>query len=427
MILWLGSFAVSAGMSLVVPFLSVFIEQLGVKNIGQVEQLNGIAFAITFLAGAILSTFWGRLADRRGRKLVLMISGLGLSIINLLYLFTPNVSVLIFFRLLQGLFSGYIPAANAFVAKETPGNKSGWALATLSTGMVTGNLFGPILGGFLDELLGIRNVFLVTACFLFVAFLLTRFFLKELDVQAEESNRTQTGRDTPSLPENNPSVKVADKNTASPTEAINVSKKINIKLIFGLCACACLLNTANQSIEPIVTIFVTQLLKNSPGLGSHIGLYSGLVISATGLGILISASKIGKLADRVGYAPILLLSILLSTAVFIPMAFVHFAWQLMLLRFVLGITQAGIMPMISTMLKQASPPESIGQIFGYNQSAGMLGLVFGPLLGGQISACFGFTNIFFVTAAIMLLQLLVLVFSLNGSITKFGLGKNKAA
>jgi MFS transporter, DHA1 family, multidrug resistance protein len=416
MILWLGSFAVSAGMSLVVPFLSVFIEQLGVKNIGQVEQLNGIAFAITFLAGAALSTFWGHLADRRGRKLVLMISGLGLSLINLLYLFTPNVYVLIFFRLLQGLFSGYIPAANAFVAKETPGNKSGWALATLSTGMVTGNLFGPILGGFLDELLGIRNVFIVTACFLFVAFLLTRFFLKELDVPFEaKGTENQIERDAPLQ---------LKKGTAFAEIA---PKKLNLKLIFGLCVSACLLNTANMSIEPIATIFVRQLLKNSPELGTHIGLFSGLVISATGLGILLSASKIGKLADRIGYTPVLFLSVLLTTIVFIPMSFVHFAWQLMVLRFLLGITQAGIMPMISTLLKLASPPESIGQVFGYNQAAGMLGLVFGPLLGGQLSAYFGFTNIFFVSAAIMLIQLFVLVFSLRGSRKKAGLSKNKAA
>lgn len=371
-------------MNLVVPFLSFFIQKLGVKDLNQVEQLSGVAFGITFLFAALMSPLWGKISDTHGRKLVLMCTSLGMAVVNLFTGFAVNVPMLIIFRILQGVASGYIPSSVSFVANQTPSDKTGWALATLTTGSMAGTLLGPIIGGYLDELIGMRNVFFVTAAFLFISFLVAKFFLVEnvTDTASEQVNKSNENKSIWS--------RVASK-----------------YFVFGLLISSCIINTANQSIEPIVSLYVKQLLKISHTSTSHLSLYSGVVMSATGLGVLLTASAIGKLGDKKGYIRIFSISVLCSSVVFIPMAFVKNAWQLMGLRFILGLTQAGIMPAIATMLKKVTPSDISGRIFGYNQAFQFIGLVVGPVLGGQLSSHFGFTCIFFTTSFLLILNFIM--------------------
>lgn len=372
-------------MSLVVPFLPFFIQQLGVTNLNYVEQLSGLAFGITFLFAALMAPLWGKISDTRGRKLALMCTSLGMAVVNFFTGFSINVYMLIGFRILQGLTSGYIPAAVSLIAKETPAENVGWALATLTTGSMAGSLIGPVIGGYLDELIGIRNVFFVTAAFLFLSFLVAKLFLVEkVDVKPlKEIKKTDTEQ--------------------------SIWTKIEAKyFVFGLLISSCVINTANQSIEPIVSLYVKHLFSISNTSSSHLSLYSGFVMSATGFGVLLTASKIGRFGDKTSYLRVFRISILCSAIVFIPMAFVRNAWELMGLRFLLGITQAGIMPAISTMLSKVTPENISGRMFGYNQAAQFTGLVIGPILGGQLSSHFGFSCIFFSTSFLLIVNFLII-------------------
>lgn len=394
----IGTFNTSMGMSLVVPFLAFYIESLGVKNVNSVEQLSGIAFAVTFLVAALMSPIWGKLSDRRGRKLVMMCTAMGLSIVSFGTAFATNVYMLIFFRILQGLISGFNPSAISLVAKETPSKKTGWALAMLTTASMAGMLLGPIVGGYLDELVGIRVVFFITAGFLFMSFLVVKLFLVEKKSELK-LNETKVS-------------KVNEKKQS-------IWDKVESKyFIFVLLISTCIINTSNQSIEPIVSLYVRQLLSMSHISGTHSSLYSGIVMSATGFGILISAAKIGKIGDRGSYFKVLRISIICSAIMFIPMIFVRNPWELMVLRFILGITQAGIMPAIATMLKKTSSIEISGTIFGYNQAAQYSGLVFGPIIGSQISAHFGFAHVFLFTTFLLLLNYGLIVYTKKRSAEK---------
>ena len=93
--------------------------------------------------------------------------------------FVANIYWLIFLRLLNGVFAGFVPNATALIASQVPKEKSGSALGALSTGVVAGTLTGPFIWGFIAELLGIRTVFLLVGSFLFLAAVLTIFFIKE--------------------------------------------------------------------------------------------------------------------------------------------------------------------------------------------------------------------------------------------------------
>ncbi|GDT78075.1 drug efflux system protein [Escherichia coli] len=122
---WLGCFLTGAAFSLVMPFLPLYVEQLGVTGHSALNMWSGIVFSITFLFSAIASPFWGGLADRKGRKLMLLRSALGMGIVMVLMGLAQNIWQFLILRALLGLLGGFVPNANALIATQVPRNKSG--------------------------------------------------------------------------------------------------------------------------------------------------------------------------------------------------------------------------------------------------------------------------------------------------------------
>lgn len=131
---WLGCFLTGAAFSLVMPFLPLYVEQLGVTGHSALNMWSGLVFSVTFLFSAVASPFWGGLADRKGRKIMLLRSALGMAIVMLLMGLAQNIWQFLILRALLGLLGGFIPNANALIATQIPRHKSGWALGTLSKG-----------------------------------------------------------------------------------------------------------------------------------------------------------------------------------------------------------------------------------------------------------------------------------------------------
>lgn len=160
-------------------FLPLYVSQLGVTSHEALSMWSGLTFSVTFLISAIVSPMWGSLADRKGRKLMLLRASLGMAIAILLQAFATNVWQLFLLRGVMGLTSGYIPNAMALVASQVPRERNGWALSTLSTAQISGVIGGPLMGGFIADHVGLRAVFCITAGLLVVSFMVTLFFIKE--------------------------------------------------------------------------------------------------------------------------------------------------------------------------------------------------------------------------------------------------------
>ena len=160
------------------PFMALYIEELGVKG-DMVEWYTGLSVAISALASALVSPVWGRLADRYGRKPMMIRASMVMTFTMGGLALVPNVFWLLFLRTLNGLFAGYVPNATALIASQVPQNRSGYALGTLSTGLTAGVLIGPLLGGTLSEAFGMRGTFLLVGLILFICCLLTIFGLRE--------------------------------------------------------------------------------------------------------------------------------------------------------------------------------------------------------------------------------------------------------
>ncbi|EPJ9037743.1 multidrug efflux MFS transporter [Serratia ureilytica] len=375
---WLGCFFTGLAMSQILPFLPLYVEQLGVSDHQSLSLWSGLVFSGTFLVSAVVSPLWGSLADRKGRKLMLLRASLGMAIVIALQGLATNVWQLFALRALMGLTSGYIPNAMALVASQAPRDKSGWALGTLSTGQISGVIAGPLLGGLMADHLGLRVVFFVTSGLMFVSFLVTLFLIKERRITVKKADQLSGKAVFRSLP--------------------------YPALIVTLFVCTLMIQLANSSISPILTLFIRELSGNV----SNIAFVSGMIAAVPGIAALISAPHLGRLGDRIGTARILIAALLFTTGLFAVMAWVNTPLQLGILRFLLGFADGALMPAVQALLLKYSSDQVTGRIFGYNQSFMYLGNVVGPLLGSGISAMMGFRWVFAVTAVLVLFNALQL-------------------
>jgi MFS family permease len=363
-----GSFTTIMAMTLLLPFLPLYVAQLGVTDHAAIVQWSGIAYGAPFLTAGLTAPLWGRLADRYGRKLMLIRASLGMAIAMSLIGMAHNVWQLVALRLLAGLLGGYASGSTVLVAAQTPKSRSGWALGVLSSGIMAGNLVGPLIGGVLPPLIGIRATFLLAGAVIFITFLGTTFLIREEPLPRAERRKMQGGWQL--IPDKRP--------------------------IIAMLATGLLLMLANMSVEPIITVYVAELVAPP-----RVTLVAGLVMSAAALGSILSASHLGKLADRVGHWRIVIACLAVAALLLIPQAFVTNGWQLIVLRFLMGLALGGLLPCIASVIRHNVPQAIAGGMLGYSVSAQYAGQVLGPLGGGFVGGHIGMRAVFLGTAALM--------------------------
>ena len=367
-----GSFTTIIAMTLLLPFLPLYVEQLGVTDHAAIVQWSGAAYGATFLSAALVAPLWGRLADRYGRKPMLIRASLGMSVAMALIGLAGNVWQLVGLRLLAGLLGGYASGSMVLVATQTPRDRTGWALGTMSSAIMAGNLVGPLVGGVLPPLIGIRATFFAAGAMIFVAFLATAFLIRE-------DKKTPADKKQPNA-------------TDSGWAAVADKRPLVAMLFTGM-----LLMLANMSIEPIITVYVATLVDDP----NRVTMMAGVVMSAAALGSILSASRLGKLADRVGHWNVIVGCLAVSALLLVPQAFVTAGWQLVVLRFLMGLSLGGLLPCIASVIRHNVPERVAGNMLGYSTSAQYTGQVAGPLLGGFVGGHIGMRAVFLGTCVLM--------------------------
>ena len=367
-----GSFVNMAGMTILLPFLPNYVRDLGVKDETAIVFWSAAAFSASFLAAGLVSPIWGWLADLYGRKPMLIRACLGMTIAISAMGMAHNVYQLVALRALAGFLGGYTSGSVILVASQTPRDRSAWALGKLSIGSLSGSLIGPLIGGALPRLIGLRETFLATGAAIFVAFLLTTFVIRE---DRSLRPRRENGR----LPPLGHLVK-------------------DWRPIAFMLASAALLLVANMSVEPIVTLYVGEIAR----AGDDVVLYAGAAMSAAAFAAMIAAPSIGRFADRRGHWRVVALGFLAAGALLVPQAFVTAPWQLVALRFAMGLALAGLMPAITALIRRSAPDAAMGRILGFSQSAQYFGQIAGPFAGAAVAARFGMRAVFLATALAML-------------------------
>lgn len=369
-VLWVGVFFCSTAYSISIPFLSIFLsDELGVTS--HLEIWSGVSFGITFLASALISPFWGSLADKYGRKPMLIRSGFSLAALYLINYFVHDPYVFLIVRVLQGLLAGFVPAAIAMVATNTPEHKTGYALSIMSTAGATGSIIGPLIGGVVSYYTSNRIAFLFSAGIVLVSALIATFFAKEqnFDRSAPRSH-------------------VAD----DIREARSNRVFITLLMLAGMSTFSVMI------LEPLLPIYLLDMgiSKNSASLSS------GIVFSAVGIATVLMAPQWGRIGSRKGFGMVLFIGLIGGGIGNILQFFVSGYVEFAILRFAYGLFYAGVLPSVNAMIVQVIEPGFRGRAFGLNQAASQLATMAGPIIGGLLGAFIPIKWVFVINGMMLL-------------------------
>ena len=174
-----ASFMGFMGFTLVMPFLPVYIQQLGVTDVGEIALWAGLSLGVTPAVTAVLSPFWGRLADRFGRKLMVERSLISFVLVMSAMAFVTRPWHIFALRAVQGVFAGYGGLTLAMAAESAPHDRLARAIGLVQSAQRLGPALGPVIGGVVAEVAGIRRAFFVTAFFYAVALALVFLFYND--------------------------------------------------------------------------------------------------------------------------------------------------------------------------------------------------------------------------------------------------------
>lgn len=371
--LWLAQFLAMMGMSGCVPFLPMFIQELGVHDKALAQTWSGFVFSGPFLVSFITTPIWSALGDRYSRKLLVIraVSGLSLSMIGMG--FSSSVEELLMWRIIQGAVSGFVAANLSFVSAETPKENVGYAIGVLQSSQSAGAVLGPFAGGVLSQLLGMRSVFWAVGILSIISAIIVGLSVVETHRSQSTKNSSKSAKDNLRY-------------------AFNHS---DIRLILLL------MIIAQMSIvftTPVFPFFLQELGTPKEWLELATGAFVGIV----GLNSLIFTPRWGRRNDTKGYTKTIMVTASIVGVITILQALSPEPWTLLVLRFFIGVFVGGVVPSLSTALSKIAPDEIRGGIMGLAASAMLLGNLLSPPFSGWFSTVAG-VRMSFVCAGLLML------------------------
>ena len=370
-------FCTSFGVSQLAPILPLYFHDLGVKTPEAMSLWSGLATGATYLIVCLAAPFWGRVADKKGRKITLIRSSFGMALCNLLLAFQTTPEGVVLIRLVQGLVSGFYTATITLIASETPLERTGWALGLLASANLTGSLIGPLIGGYLADIIGIRNDFILVGILMSIAGVLATVFIHENYQPKANVEKLTLSKLKEKIPEFNS--------------------------IVALCIASFIYAICIMSLQPVISIYIKGIV---PSNTENVAFIAGAVFSAMGIAQLISSSPLGKLVDKIGPRKVLMVSLIYVGILNIPQAYVSDVYQLAIIRFLQGFGLGGMLPALNTYLSSKTPREFTGQVFSYNQSSLFLGYFLGSIGGASLMAWLGFTTLFWASGGLFIVSAL---------------------
>lgn len=371
-ILWVGVFFTAASFSMVVPFLPLFLLQLGVHD--NTEMWSGLIFGSAFFAGAIASPFWGRVADKYGRKPMIVRAGIALFVIYTLMAFVTNPYQILGLRILQGLLSGFIPGAIALVGTNTPSKHVGYALSLISSGSAAGQIAGPLFGGAIAHLVGNRWAFATGGIIVGLATLLIIFLVREENFRPSKEKGSIIN-----------DFKVA----------LNNHTFLLVLILTLVVSCSIM------TIEPVLPLYVVKL----SGSADSASLLAGIIFSLPAIASVLFAPRWGKWADKVGFQRVLFIGLLGGGLGMLAQVLFAEIWGFSIIRFIFGIFFCAVYPALNGLVVKSTPDDFRGRAFSLNQTANQLGGMVGPMIGGLIGGFFPVQVVFIVTGILLLVAM----------------------
>ena len=370
-------FCTAFGVSQLAPILPLYFHDLGVQTPEAMSLWSGLATGATYIIVCLAAPFWGRVADKKGRKITLIRSSFGMALCNVLIAFQTTPEGVVLIRLVQGLVSGFYSASITLIASESPIERTGWALGLLASANLAGSLIGPLLGGYIADTVGIRNDFIIVGALMGLAGVLATIFIHENYVPQPNPEKLSIRKLKEQIPEFNS--------------------------IVALCVASFIYAICIMSLQPVISVYIKGIV---PSDTENLAFIAGAVFSAMGIAQLLSSSPLGKLVDKIGPRKVLVVSLIYVGLFNIPQAYVSDVYQLAIIRFLQGFGLGGMLPALNTYLSSKTPREFTGQVFSYNQSCLFFGYFLGSVGGASLMAWLGFTTLFWVSGGLFIISAL---------------------
>lgn len=363
----------SASYTMLVPFLPMYLtRELGV-DAASVNIWSGIVFSASFAVSAVMAPFWGKLADKKGKRLMALRASLLLAISYFLGGIVQTPLQLVLMRMFQGFASGLWPMELAIMTTIVPREKLGICLGVMQGALTAGGVIGPLFGGILAELFGMRPSFFVAAAALFLNFIFLILFIKE---PAEAPSEKQT---VPDAAHNN---------------------LWHVPLIRDMLLYGVFVQMVILIVQPILTTYITELA----GQMNNLMFVSGLIFSLGGFASAISAPLWGRFGQHSGFPHSLALALTLAGIFSLLQALANNLYLFAAAQFAVGLFFSGIYPSINAILAENTDSHTKGHVYGLLFSAQQIGSMAGPLLGGVIATFLGMHYVF-IAAGIILLSI----------------------
>ena len=189
-----ASFVGFTGFTLVMPFLPLYIRSLGVTDVADTALWAGLSLGATPAVTAILSPFWGRVADRFGRKLMVERSLISFVILMAAMAYVTQPWHILALRVVQGFFAGYGGLTLAMAAESAPRERMASAIGSVQTAQRLGPALGPVIGGVAAGLVGLRQAFFVTAAFYLAALVLVFVLYRDPEAAPDPAGASSSPR-----------------------------------------------------------------------------------------------------------------------------------------------------------------------------------------------------------------------------------------
>ncbi|WP_370928851.1 MFS transporter [Leuconostoc mesenteroides] len=375
-IAWIGTFMAGMAFSEAMPFLALYIMQISHFNQAQVSFYAGISYAASYLVVILVSPIWGKIADQHGRKPMLLRTAAGMGIVIILLSCVTNIWQIIILRLCQGLFDGYTPSVIALIAAETPLEERSVVISKLSTGYIIGGLMGPLIGGVLATIFSIRMTFFITGIILLCVAFISFYGIQEN----------------------------FQKINTSPTEKLASSKKESVWTvpILILLSATMLIQFVESAIIPYVSLMIKDLLFSE----HYLTIMTGIVSALPGVATAVFATFIGKMSSHFGTLKILKLCELAAIIIYALLGMTTSLMFFAGLRFLIGIANAGMTPMIQVLLSKAS--NRLSTVFSMSLSAQSLASLAGSILGAYLSQFMPLNNLFYIASGALMISYVLL-------------------
>ena len=368
-IMWSAQLIAMIGMSMVIPFLPLYVKDLGVTDITEVKRWSGLVASGVFITAFIATPVWGWLGDRVGKKKMVLRAIFGLAISQFLIGLSQDVVQLFVFRMVQGALSGFIAAALALVSSNTPKERSGYAIGFLASSTAAGNLLGPFVGGLLADTFGYRNVFFITSVMCLVSGILVFLFVKEANITRNKETDIWDN------------YRFVLQNT-----------RLKYAIVLLIISAA-----AISMVQPLFALFIEGRVSDL----TYIATITGSIFGVVGLFQVISSSFWGKLNDRREIRKNLIFAMVGAGVGYALHVVTTGIWELVPIRALLGLCIGGLMPSLFSFINKCIPAQKKGGIMGIASSFTMFGNLIGPISSGYI-ASYTSINFVFVLSGVIL-------------------------